>query len=585
MKHLYKKNDTELQSSAANLNNKTIQNKAKTLQDNRSTSIIQKKGNNTGLPDNLKSGIENLSGHSMDDVKVHYNSEKPAQLNAHAYAQGTDIHIGSGQEKHLPHEAWHVIQQKQGRVKPTLQMKGKVNVNDDKGLENEADVMGSIALQNKQNNDEEHKNGFANNTHKTITQKKSQEITKNNQQNQKFDPIRNVNNNYIGVIQMNKSQKKRAAKKRAAKKRAIREYQERQDRLASEKAKSEQQKKQDRLASEKVKSEQQENRKQAIYKFPTASQSERDQILREHYKIEPNLTQQEEINSRRFQATEFGFNKTKKNLPGSNLKMGKWHGGKEEIIGGHHKLPKRTLGFLYSKMTEPQKKIMREKLHLNPLAGHKALAKLRSNIIPRGEKEVAPEMREDDADHEGDVDEANILDKVNAEGVDTVTDESGSMTPRSRTYVSLAAHAKQIQERLQNLQEENMSDEEARKTISHLRRAEVLHHKMEGSLGAADYGKKFWQKTRSGKYVKGRAITRNPKIHQSDEDNFDKANEDRKEAEKEAADRSAQEKREAEERIAQEERLAKEKIEKEKKDKEFDARHAGHYMGKSARLW
>jgi hypothetical protein len=108
---------------------------------------LQKKDNNTGLPDNLKSGVENLSGHSMDDVKVHYNSSQPNQLNAHAYAQGTDIHVAPGQEKHLPHEAWHVVQQKQGRVKPTMQMKGKVNVNDDKGLENEADVMGAKALQ------------------------------------------------------------------------------------------------------------------------------------------------------------------------------------------------------------------------------------------------------------------------------------------------------------------------------------------------------------------------------------------------------------------------------------------------------
>ncbi|GEM_PF-6191299 len=108
---------------------------------------IQKKENDTGLPDNLKSGIENLSGYSMNDVKVHYNSDKPTQLNAHAYAQGTDIHIASGQEKHLPHEAWHVVQQKQGRVKPTIQMKGGVNVNDDVRLENEADVMGKKALQ------------------------------------------------------------------------------------------------------------------------------------------------------------------------------------------------------------------------------------------------------------------------------------------------------------------------------------------------------------------------------------------------------------------------------------------------------
>ena len=109
---------------------------------------IQKKENNTGLPDILKSGMENLSGLSLGDVKVHHNSDKPAQLQAHAYAQGTDIHLGPGQEKHLPHEAWHVVQQKQGRVKPTMQMKGKLNVNDDASLEREADVMGVKAFQN-----------------------------------------------------------------------------------------------------------------------------------------------------------------------------------------------------------------------------------------------------------------------------------------------------------------------------------------------------------------------------------------------------------------------------------------------------
>jgi hypothetical protein len=102
-----------------------------------------------GLPFQLKSGIEQLSGISMDDVKVHRNSDKPAQLQAHAYAQGTDIHIASGQEKHLPHEAWHVVQQKQGRVQPTTMMKAKVPINDDQGLEKEADVMGARALQMK----------------------------------------------------------------------------------------------------------------------------------------------------------------------------------------------------------------------------------------------------------------------------------------------------------------------------------------------------------------------------------------------------------------------------------------------------
>jgi hypothetical protein len=108
---------------------------------------VAKTENATGMPDNLKSGIENLSGYSVNDVKVHYNSDNPAQLQALAYAQGTDIHLAPGHEKHLPHEAWHVVQQKQGRVKPTLQMKGKVNINDDDGLEEEADVMGAKAIQ------------------------------------------------------------------------------------------------------------------------------------------------------------------------------------------------------------------------------------------------------------------------------------------------------------------------------------------------------------------------------------------------------------------------------------------------------
>ena len=104
------------------------------------------KPNNTGLPENLKSGIENLSGMAMDNVKVHYNSSQPAQLNALAYAQGTDIHVAPGQEQHLPHEAWHVVQQAQGRVRLTMQMKDGVPVNDDQGLEHEADVMGERAI-------------------------------------------------------------------------------------------------------------------------------------------------------------------------------------------------------------------------------------------------------------------------------------------------------------------------------------------------------------------------------------------------------------------------------------------------------
>lgn len=100
----------------------------------------------SGLPDRLKDGVETLSGVLLDDVTVHYNSPQPAQVQALAYTQGSDIHVAPGQEQHLPHEAWHVVQQAKGRVKPTIQLKDGVPVNDDAGLEHEADAMGAKAL-------------------------------------------------------------------------------------------------------------------------------------------------------------------------------------------------------------------------------------------------------------------------------------------------------------------------------------------------------------------------------------------------------------------------------------------------------
>lgn len=100
--------------------------------------------NRTGMPDGLRSGIESLSGMDLSDVRVHGNSARPAAVGALAYAQGNDIHLAPGQERHLPHEAWHVVQQRQGRVQPTISV-GGVAVNDDPSLEQEADVMGDRA--------------------------------------------------------------------------------------------------------------------------------------------------------------------------------------------------------------------------------------------------------------------------------------------------------------------------------------------------------------------------------------------------------------------------------------------------------
>lgn len=94
--------------------------------------------NRTGIPDSIKSRFENSSGFSFDDVRVHYNSQKPAQLKALAYTQGTNVYIGPGQEKHLGHELGHVVQQMQGIVRPTTSVNG-LPVNDERGLEDAAD--------------------------------------------------------------------------------------------------------------------------------------------------------------------------------------------------------------------------------------------------------------------------------------------------------------------------------------------------------------------------------------------------------------------------------------------------------------
>lgn len=94
------------------------------------------------LPRGLIASVEALSGIPMDDVRVHFDSAKPAQLDALAYTQGQDIHLAPGQESALPHEAWHVVQQRRSLVRPTRRVNGSA-INDERRLEHEADLMGA----------------------------------------------------------------------------------------------------------------------------------------------------------------------------------------------------------------------------------------------------------------------------------------------------------------------------------------------------------------------------------------------------------------------------------------------------------
>ncbi|WNX84575.1 DUF4157 domain-containing protein [Agathobaculum sp. NTUH-O15-33] len=104
------------------------------------TEVVQKKPmpNRTGIPSPMKQRFEAASGFSLDDVRVHYHSDQPARLHALAYTRGTQVHIAPGQERHLPHELSHVVQQKSGVVQPTAFI-NHIPVNASPALERQAE--------------------------------------------------------------------------------------------------------------------------------------------------------------------------------------------------------------------------------------------------------------------------------------------------------------------------------------------------------------------------------------------------------------------------------------------------------------
>ena len=113
-------------------------------------------GTKTNMPNDVQSKMENSFGEDFSDVNIHKDSEQAPSLGALAYTQGNDVHFAPGQydpssqkgQELLGHELSHVVQQREGRVKPTTQGKG-MPVNTDPALEKEADEQGKQAAQGK----------------------------------------------------------------------------------------------------------------------------------------------------------------------------------------------------------------------------------------------------------------------------------------------------------------------------------------------------------------------------------------------------------------------------------------------------
>lgn len=108
---------------------------------------LRQKSGGLPLPSEVRTKMETAFSADFSDVRVHIGHEA-SSLGAIAYTWGTNIHFAPGQynphtlqgQKLLGHELWHVLQQKQGRVRNPFG--GGVAVVQDHALEAEADRMG-----------------------------------------------------------------------------------------------------------------------------------------------------------------------------------------------------------------------------------------------------------------------------------------------------------------------------------------------------------------------------------------------------------------------------------------------------------
>ena len=139
-----------------------------TIQDNREFSrnqgslqraIQRQEENKTGLPDNVKQGMESFFQTDFSSVRIHPESAKAPEVGALAYTQDTDIHFAPGQFKPdtsagkelIAHELTHAKQRKEKQIDPTISV-GGMPVNDDKSLEGEADEQAKKAVKSLEDN-------------------------------------------------------------------------------------------------------------------------------------------------------------------------------------------------------------------------------------------------------------------------------------------------------------------------------------------------------------------------------------------------------------------------------------------------
>jgi hypothetical protein len=138
------------------LQKKTLQ-RAKSSDDDdliRQRKVDSSSVSSPAMPTYVQNKMENTFNADFSNVRIHPNSSKASSVGALAYTQGQDIHFAQGKfdpvsksgQELLGHELTHVVQQSAGKVSPTMELAGMA-INDDPGLEREADLMGRKAAQ------------------------------------------------------------------------------------------------------------------------------------------------------------------------------------------------------------------------------------------------------------------------------------------------------------------------------------------------------------------------------------------------------------------------------------------------------
>ena len=104
------------------------------------------------LPAPVRARMGQSLGHDLAGVRV-FEGPEASRAGAQAFARGDEIHFAPGQYdpgsrsglELIGHELAHVTQQAQGRVGATTMLGKGLAVNDDPGLEREADLRGAAA--------------------------------------------------------------------------------------------------------------------------------------------------------------------------------------------------------------------------------------------------------------------------------------------------------------------------------------------------------------------------------------------------------------------------------------------------------